>query len=134
MSKNSKDNYRQVSILSNISKIYERFIYDSIQLFFDFLLSKYQCGFRRVLTMAVHLVRYLLIHRKPPWCYPTLAFLYLPKFKGPFFHFSTFSGAEDLIPWFTDIKSFKTLISQKISLTLRYYNMILHLKTFSNIL
>ena len=46
-SKNSNDNYRPVSILSNISKIYERCIYDHIQLFFDFLLSKYQCGFRR---------------------------------------------------------------------------------------
>ena len=41
-SKNSKDNYRPVSILSNISKIYERCIYDQIQLFFDSLLSKYQ--------------------------------------------------------------------------------------------
>ena len=46
-SKNSKDNYSPVSILSNISKIYERCIYDQIQLFFDSLLSKYQCGFRR---------------------------------------------------------------------------------------
>ena len=46
-SKNSKDNYRPVSILSNISKIYERCIYDQIQLFFDSLLSKYQCGCRR---------------------------------------------------------------------------------------
>ena len=45
--KNSKDNYRPVSILSNISKIYERCIYDQIQLFFDSLLSKYQCGFCR---------------------------------------------------------------------------------------
>ena len=34
-----------VSILSNISKIYERCIYDQIQLFFDSLLSKYQGGF-----------------------------------------------------------------------------------------
>ena len=46
-SKNSKDNYRPVNILSNISKIYERCIYDELQLFFDSLLSKYQCGFRR---------------------------------------------------------------------------------------
>ena len=46
-SKNSKDNYRPVSILSNISKIYERCIYDQIQLFFDSVLSKYQCEFRR---------------------------------------------------------------------------------------
>ena len=46
-SKNSKDNCRPVSILFNIFKIYERCIYDQIQLFFDSLLSKYQCGFRR---------------------------------------------------------------------------------------
>ena len=46
-SKNSKDNYRSVSILSNISKVYGRCIYGQIQLFFDSLLSKYQCGFRR---------------------------------------------------------------------------------------
>ena len=46
-SKNSKDNYRPVSILSNISKIYERCLYDPIQVFFDSILPKYQCGFRR---------------------------------------------------------------------------------------
>ena len=40
-------NYRRVSILSNISKIYERYLYDQIQVFFDSVLSKYQCGFRR---------------------------------------------------------------------------------------
>ena len=37
-SKHSRDNYRPVSTLSNISKIYE---------IYDFLLSKYQSGFRR---------------------------------------------------------------------------------------
>ena len=46
-SKNFKDNYRPGSILSNISKIYKRCIYDQIQLFFNSLLSKCQCGFRR---------------------------------------------------------------------------------------
>ena len=46
-SKNLKDNYRPVSILSNISKIYERCLYDQIDVFFDSILSKYQCGFRR---------------------------------------------------------------------------------------
>ena len=46
-SKNSKGNYRPVSILSNISKIYERCLYDPIQVFFDSILSKCQCGFRR---------------------------------------------------------------------------------------
>ena len=44
-SKNSKDKYRPVSTLSNISKIFERCISDEIQLFFDSLLSKYQLGF-----------------------------------------------------------------------------------------
>ena len=47
MLKNSKDNYRPISILSNISIIYERCIYGQIQLFFDSLLFKYQCGFCR---------------------------------------------------------------------------------------
>ena len=46
-SRNSKDNSRPVHVLSNLSKIYERCIYDQIQLFFDSLLSEYQCGFRR---------------------------------------------------------------------------------------
>ena len=46
-SKNSKDNYKPVSTLSNISKIYERCLYDQIQFFFDSILSKYQYGFRR---------------------------------------------------------------------------------------
>ena len=46
-SKYSKDNYRPVSILSNISEIYERCIYDQIGKYFDDILSKYQCGFRK---------------------------------------------------------------------------------------
>ena len=44
-SKNSKDNYRPVSILSNISKIYERCLYDQIR--FSSILPKYQCGVQR---------------------------------------------------------------------------------------
>ena len=46
-SKNSKDNYRPVSILSNISKIYERCMYEQIEDYFKDILSKYQCGFRK---------------------------------------------------------------------------------------
>ena len=46
-SKNSKDNYRPISILSNISKIYEGWLYDQIQNFFENILSKYQIGFRK---------------------------------------------------------------------------------------
>ena len=44
-SRNSK--HKPVSILSNMSKIYERCLYDRTQVFFDSILSKYQCGFRR---------------------------------------------------------------------------------------
>ena len=46
-SKNSKDNYRPVSILSNISNIYERCLYYQIQVFFNSVLSKYQCRVQR---------------------------------------------------------------------------------------
>ena len=42
-----KKNYRPVSILPNISKIYERCIYNQISLYFNDILSKYQCGFRK---------------------------------------------------------------------------------------
>ena len=45
--KASKHNYyRPVSILSNISKVYERCISDQIQTYFDQILSEFQCGFR----------------------------------------------------------------------------------------
>ena len=42
--KNSKTNYRPISILSNVSKIYERYLYDQIKNYFENTLSKYQCG------------------------------------------------------------------------------------------
>ena len=59
ISKNSKDNYRPVSISSNISKIYERCLYDQIQVFFDSILSKYHCRFRRDYN-AKHCLRTLI--------------------------------------------------------------------------
>ena len=46
-SKNSKDIYRPVSILSNISKVYERCIYDQMEAYFETILSPNQCGFRK---------------------------------------------------------------------------------------
>ena len=45
--KTSKDNYRPVSILSNISKIYERLLFKQISEYFEPILSKFQCGFRK---------------------------------------------------------------------------------------
>ena len=45
--RNSETNYRSVSILPNVSKIYERCLYKQMSKFFDKILSKYQFGFRK---------------------------------------------------------------------------------------
>ena len=45
--KSDKENYRPVSILPTLSKVYERCIYDQMYSYFDQILSKYQCGFRK---------------------------------------------------------------------------------------
>ena len=45
--KTSKDNYRPVSVLSNISKIYERLMFKQISEYFEPMLSKFQCRFRK---------------------------------------------------------------------------------------
>ena len=58
-SKTSKDNYRPISILPNISKIYERYLYNQMQTYFDNLLSKYQCGFRKGYN-AQHCLVYMI--------------------------------------------------------------------------
>ena len=46
-SRTHKKNYRPISILSNVSKIYERCINKQLEEYFQALLSKYQCGFRK---------------------------------------------------------------------------------------
>ena len=43
-SKNTKENYRPVSILPNISKIYERCMYKPILVYFANFFSECQCG------------------------------------------------------------------------------------------
>ena len=45
--KTSKDHYRPASIFSNISKIYERFIFKQMSKYFQSILPKYQCDFRK---------------------------------------------------------------------------------------
>ena len=45
--RNSKENYRPVSILSNISKIFERCMFRQISNFMDSYLPKQQCRFRK---------------------------------------------------------------------------------------
>ena len=42
-----KDNYRPVSILPVISKIFEKILCKQITMFIDLHLSKFQCGFRK---------------------------------------------------------------------------------------
>ena len=42
-----KSNYRPISLLSNISIVYERCVQEQLGEYFSDLLSKYQCGFRQ---------------------------------------------------------------------------------------
>ena len=42
-----KDNYRPVSVLPIISKIFEKLLSNQIIIHFDKFLSKYQCGFKK---------------------------------------------------------------------------------------
>ena len=43
--KTKKSNHRPISVLSNVSKIYEGSLYDQIYSYFDKIFSMYQCGF-----------------------------------------------------------------------------------------
>ena len=45
--KTDKENYRPISILPNLSKVYEKLMYNQIYPYFDTLFSKFQCGFRK---------------------------------------------------------------------------------------
>ena len=45
--RSDKVNYQPISILPNLSKVFERCIYNQIAQFFDKILSKHQCGFRK---------------------------------------------------------------------------------------
>ena len=45
--KTDKENYRPISILPNLSKVYERLMYNQIYPYFQTLFSKFQCGFRK---------------------------------------------------------------------------------------
>ena len=42
-----KTNYRPVSLLPNISKVFERCLHRQISEYFEAVLSKFQCGFRK---------------------------------------------------------------------------------------
>ena len=51
-SKFSKENYRPISILPNIFKVYRRCLYEQISNFFEDVFSKYQCGFCKALPVS----------------------------------------------------------------------------------
>ena len=55
-SKNSKENYKSVSILPNISKIYERCLFKPMSNYFENTFSKFQCGFRQGLSAQYCLI------------------------------------------------------------------------------
>ena len=55
-SKNSKENYSPVSILPNVSKVYEPLLFRRINDYFEGLFSKYQCGFRQRLSAQYCLI------------------------------------------------------------------------------
>ena len=62
-----KGNYRPMSILSPISKVYERILYSQLYNAFDDILSISQCGFRRLQYTALsncHVGKILKIHRQ----------------------------------------------------------------------
>ena len=55
-SRNDKRSCRPVGIFSNISKIYERLLYKQLKTYFESILSRYQCGFRKGFSVLTTLV------------------------------------------------------------------------------
>ena len=54
--KGSRNDKRLVSILSNISKIYERLLYKQLETYFEYMLSQNQCGFRKGFSVLTTLL------------------------------------------------------------------------------
>ena len=52
-------NYRPINILPNLSKVFENRIYNQLLVFFDKVLSKYQCGFRKGFSAQRCLIKLL---------------------------------------------------------------------------
>ena len=75
-SKSEKDHYRPISVLPNISKIYERIFFKQISEYFEQLLSKYQCGFRKgfseqhILLLMLEKWKLAVDNKKSIWCSP----------------------------------------------------------------
>ena len=63
-SRTDKKNYRPISILPNVSKIYERRLNKQLEEYFQALLSKYQCGFRKSYSLINALLNMIEKWRK----------------------------------------------------------------------
>ena len=63
-SRNDKTNYRPISILPNLSKVFENILYKQISEFFNKIFSKYQTGFRKGFNAQTCLVAMLDKFRK----------------------------------------------------------------------
>ena len=55
-SRTEKTNYRPVSILPNLSKIFERLMFSQLSKYFEDILSNLQCGFRKGFSAQVCLL------------------------------------------------------------------------------
>ena len=82
-SKNSKENYRPVSIFPNISKIYGRCLFKPISNYFENIFSKFQCGFRQGLSALCCLISLIEKWKKSVDKGKTFAAL-LTDFSKPF--------------------------------------------------
>ena len=58
-SKNIKDNCRPISILKNISKVYERIMFKQIGEYMDPFFSKFRCGFRKGFSTQQCLIAFI---------------------------------------------------------------------------
>ena len=58
-----KTNHCPIAILPNLSKVYERLMYNQISPYFDSVFSKFQCGFRKGFS-----VQHCLLTTVEKWC------------------------------------------------------------------
>ena len=57
--KDANQNYRPISILSSLSKIYQRNMFKQMLPSFENICSKYQCGFRKVFSTQQYVLTLL---------------------------------------------------------------------------
>ena len=65
--KTDKENHRPISILPNLSKVYERLMYNQIYPYFQTIFSKFQCGFRKGFNAKHSLSNGRKMAQNPRW-------------------------------------------------------------------